>query len=157
MMFTEQELEEIKNYIKNSSEISPVAVGCDASYSGDNTVFALTIGIHIDGKHGSKIFKNRFKINRRLGLREKLWKEVTSALELAIKIVTVVGKRPFEVHLDLNPKQQEASSIIVKEAKAMVEGYGFNVKVKPEAFLSTYCSDYYVRGKDLKEVIIEKI
>lgn len=147
-MFTEQELEEIKTYIKNSTEISPVAVGCDANYAGKNTLFALTVGIHIDGKHGSKIFRKRFKVNRRLGLREKLWQEVNSVLQLATEISTCVGKRPFEVHLDLNPKEKEASNVIIKEAKAMVEANGFKVKVKPEAFLSTYASDHFVRGEE---------
>lgn len=147
-MFNEKELEEIKTYIKNSSEISPVAVGCDANYAGKNTLFALSVGIHIDGKHGSKIFRTRFKEKRRLGLREKLWKEVTSVLELATEISSYVGKRPFEVHLDLNPKPEEASSVIVNEAKAMVEGYGFKVKVKPEAIMSTYVSDHFVRGEE---------
>lgn len=146
-MFTEEELKEIKTYIHNSSDISPIAVGCDANYSGKNTLFALTVGIHIDGKHGSKVFKTKFKINRRLGLREKLWREVTSVLELASEIAPMVGKRPFEVHLDLNPKEKEASNVILKEAVAMVNANGYKAKVKGEgAFMATYASDHYVRG-----------
>lgn len=146
-MFTEEELQEIKTYIHNSSDISPIAVGCDANYSGKNTLFALTVGIHIDGKHGSKVFKTKFKINRRLGLREKLWREVTSVLELASEIAPMVGKRPFEVHLDLNPKEKEASNVILKEAVAMVNANGYKAKVKGEgAFMATYASDHYVRG-----------
>lgn len=147
-MFTEQELEEIKTYIKNSTEISPVAVGCDANYAGKNTLFALTVGIHIDGKHGSKIFRKRVKETRRMGLREKLWREVTMVLELAQIIHPICGKRDFHVDLDLNPDEKEASNVIIKEAKAMVESYGFKVRVKPYAWHSTYASDHFVRGEE---------
>ena len=147
-MFTEKELEEIKSYIKNSSEISDVAVGCDANYAGKNTLFTLTVGIHIDGKHGTKVFRKRFKVTRRLDLREKLWQEVTSAIQLATEIYPVVGKRKFSVHLDLNPDENEASHVIIKEAKAMVSSYGFEVKVKPDAHMSTYAADHFVRGEE---------
>jgi predicted RNase H-related nuclease YkuK (DUF458 family) len=107
------------------------------------------VGIHIDGRHGSKVFRTgRIKIKRRLGLREKLWQEVAYALQIAESIRDVIGKRPFSVHLDLNPKEQEASSAIVKEAVAMVQANGFKAVVKPDAHLSTYASDHFVRGKD---------
>lgn len=155
-MFTEEELQEIKNYIINSSDISPVAVGCDANYSGGNTLFALTVGIHIDGKHGSKIFSTRVKEKRRLALREKLWREVSMALELAQEIQPICGKREFHVDLDLNPDEKEASSVIIKEAKAMVEAYGYKVRIKPYAWHSTYASDHYVRGKDKKDTTVSK-
>lgn len=148
-MFNEKELEEIKKYIKNSSEISPVAVGCDAKYAGKNTLFALTVGIHIDGKHGSKIFRKRIKETRRLGLREKLWREVNYTLELAHIVKEYVGIRDFEVHLDLNEDINEASSVIVKEAKAMVEANGFKVRVKPNSpFLASHCADHFVRSNE---------
>lgn len=148
-MFTVKELEEIKSYIKNSSDISPIAVGCDANYAGKNTLFVGVIGIHINGKHGSKIFRtSKIKHDRRLSLKEKLWHEVIYSITLANLIQEDIGKRPFEIHLDINSLESEASNIIAKEAIAMVNSYGYhNVKIKPfGSYLATYCADHYVRG-----------
>ena len=147
-MFNEKELEEIKTYIKNSSEISPVAVGCDANYAGKNTLFALSVGIHIDGKHGSRIFRTRFKEKRRMGLIEKLRREASLVLELAQLVQPYCGKREFFVDLDLNPDEKEASNVIIKEAQSLIEAYGFRVRVKPFAWMATYASDHFVRGEE---------
>jgi len=50
--------------------------------------------------------------------------EVSRAVYTALELIDVVGNRPFEVHLDINPNPQHNSSVILKEAIGFVLAQG---------------------------------
>jgi predicted RNase H-related nuclease YkuK (DUF458 family) len=72
--------------------------------------------------------------------------EVSRAVYTALELIDVVGNRPFEVHLDINPNPQHNSSVILKEAIGFVLAQGLKPVVKPKAIAASSVADY-ITGK----------
>lgn len=138
--------EEVIAEIAKSSVKSSVYVGADSkqfSKKGvDWVAYVAVVIIHHDSKHGGRIFR-AFRTQRDYGnLRQRLMLEVSMAIEISMKIVDVVGDRPFQIHLDINPLEEHGSSVCVKEATGYVLGtLGFMPKLKPEAFAASAAAD----------------
>ena len=68
------DIEEVKEYIRNSSEGSSIYIGCDSKRFGKEdkrfVAFACVVLIHLDTKHGAKMFS--FKRVEREHLRSML-------------------------------------------------------------------------------------
>ena len=141
----EFDFSQIKKLITNSSLETSVYIGCDSQIKGRKTSFVTVIIVHYDSKHGAKIFYQTANEDRRMSLREKLWKEVTLAGECALEMVDAVGARPFSVHLDINPNPEHKSSVISKEAIWYIRGLGLTPVVKPKSFAASHVADYVVR------------
>jgi len=58
-------------------------------------------------------------------------------------IADVVGERPFEVHLDINPNPDHRSSMIVKEAVGYVLAQGLKPVLKPDAVAASAVADFF--------------
>jgi hypothetical protein len=138
--------DEIKKFISRTSKETSIYVGCDSKQNGDLTVFVSVIVIHIDSNKGGKIFYEVNKIKRIKSLRERLLKEVDFAIMTALNIIDVVGERPLEIHLDINPDKRYKSSIIVKEAISYVLAQGLQPKLKPESFAAYCVADYLTKN-----------
>lgn len=138
--------EEIGNLIRTTSDETSVYVGSDSQINGSVTDMVTVIIVHFDSKHGSKIFHIWGRENRRLSMRERLWREVYASSQAANGIVDYVGMRHMEVHLDLNPNPRHKSYSIIKEAINYVGGMGFEVRTKPHsAFAATYAADHILK------------
>lgn len=137
--------DEVNKYIKNASDSSAVYLGCDSQQHGRFTMFAVAIVIHIDGCHGGKVFHEISKYNRIKSIRERLLKEVELAVEASLKIVESIGKKHFEVHLDVNPDPIHKSNSVSREAIGWVVGAGFKCKIKHEAWAASHAGDRYVQ------------
>jgi len=144
-----KELEEVKNYIKGSSLTSSVYVGCDSKRFGKKdkryVAFVCVILVHLDTKHGAKMFSFQ-RVERDFGsLRQRMVNEAIMACEIGYEVRETVGDRTFEIHLDINPDKRHKSSVAIKEATGMVLGmFGENPKVKPEAFAASTAADKLV-------------
>jgi predicted RNase H-related nuclease YkuK (DUF458 family) len=58
--------------------------------------------------------------------------------------------KEIEVHLDLNPKKNYASNLIVDQAIGYIRGTCNVIPlIKPEAFAASYCADRLGRCSDL--------
>lgn len=144
-------IQEIQEAIINSSLTTGVYVGCDSKISnkGKTAKYATVVVLHIDGKHGGKLFsivEQELLYGNIKSPRLRLMTEAQKALNIACQIADVVGDRPFEVHLDFNTNEQHKSSAAIKEASAYVLGMlGFRPKFKPDAFAASTAADKLVQ------------
>lgn len=143
------DIEEVKEYIRNSSDQSSVYIGCDSKRFGRKDkrfiAYACVVLVHLDSKHGAKMFSFE-RLERDFGnLRQRMINEAIFACEIGYEIKQIVGDRTFEIHLDINPDKRHKSSVAIKEATGMVLGmFGEEAKVKPEAFAASTAADKLV-------------
>lgn len=143
-------IQEIKEAIENSSKTTKVYVGCDSkvTHRGKMAKFATVVILHIDGKHGGKLFSivsQEAIFGSAKTPKMRLLMEAQKAIAIAAEIAEVVGDRPFEVHLDFNVNEEHKSNVAVKEASAYVLGtLGFKPKFKPQAFAASTAADKLV-------------
>lgn len=143
-------IEQIQQAIRESSLTTRVYVGCDSKISnkGRRAKYATVVVLHIDGKHGGKLFsivEDEPLYGTPKSPKLRLMMEAQKALNIACQIADVVGDRQFEVHLDFNTSDQHKSHSAVKEASAYVLGtLGFRPKFKPQAFAASTAADKLV-------------
>ena len=143
--------DEARHAILNSSETSSVYVGADSIRFNRNGLwfakYSTVVILHMDSKHGGKIFHKNVEMRDFGNLRQRLITEAGFAIDAATAILDVIGQRKLEIHLDLNPNPRYKSNIAVKEALGYVKGStGIDAKVKPDSFAATHAADHVVRG-----------
>ena len=149
-------IEEVKAFIDAQSPETKIYIGADSERYKRNDVwyadYTLAIVVHIDGRHGCKIFGevqteiDYDKKNSRPAMR--LMNEVYKVSELYHKLVDVVGDREVQIHLDINPQECYNSSIVIQQAVGYIKGTcNIIPMVKPKAFAASYAADR------LKEVL----
>lgn len=144
-------LEEVKSFIKNQGPGTKVYIGADSERFSKGkhehyAEFYLVIVVHINGRHGCKIFGEvqverdyDSKINKPIN---RLMTEVYKIAELYLKLADVLENRDIEVHLDINPDEKFNSSIAVQQAIGYIKGVCNVVPmVKPQAFAASYAAD----------------
>lgn len=144
--------EQAKEAILNSSESSSVYIGADSIrfkkkdghwYAKYSTVIIL----HMDSKHGGRIFSNNVEMRDYGNMRQRLITEAGFAIEAASEIIDVIGNRHLEIHLDINPNPKHKSNVAVKEALGYVKGTtGLDAVIKPHSFAATHAADHVVRN-----------
>lgn len=149
-------LTEVKEYIQNQSAETKIYLGCDSERLRIDGVwyadYILAIVVHIDGKHGCKLFGEVIRekdYDKRVDRpRYRLMNEVYKLSELYLELYEVLEDREVEVHLDINPDEMYGSSCVIQEAIGYIRGT-CNVipMVKPKAFAASYAAD---RLKGLK-------
>ncbi len=135
-------VEEVRDFIASSSPESAIYVGCDSRQFRSKTIFVTVVVVHINSNHGAKIFWKVDRVRRITSIRQRLLEEVNRAVYTALMIADVVGDRPFEVHLDINPNPDHRSSIIVKEAVGYVLAQGLKPVLKPDAIAASAVADF---------------
>jgi predicted RNase H-related nuclease YkuK (DUF458 family) len=149
-------LEEVKEYILAQSPETKIYLGADSERFNMNGVwyadYTTAIVIHIDGRHGCKIFgeitRERDYDQRKDRPSMRLMNEVYKVSELFQSLADVLEDRYVEVHLDINPNEMHGSSCVIQQAVGYIRGT-CNVipMVKPRAFAASYAADR------LKEVL----
>lgn len=148
-------LDEVKQFIQNSSDSSKIYIGCDSERFKVQGVwhadYCVAIVIHKEGKHGCKVFGTVIReadYDSKPGRPAlRLMNEVYKVSEMYEKLREVIGKRYCEVHLDINPEDRFGSSCVVNQAIGYIRGTCNMIpRVKPEAFAASICAD---RLKDL--------
>ena len=147
---------EVTKFIHAQSPETKIYIGADSErYKRDGKWYAdytLAIVVHINGRHGCKIFGEvQTEIdydaqNSKPSMR--LMTEVYKVAELYHKIVDVVEDKEVQIHLDINPKECYNSSVVIQQAVGYIKGTCNVVPmVKPNAFAASYAADR------LKEVL----
>jgi hypothetical protein len=144
--------ETAKKAIIESSNESSVYVGADSIRFKKNgkwfARYSTVIILHVDSKHGCKLFHKSVDMEDYGNMKQRLVNESFYAIEAAMAVVDVLGKRKMEIHLDLNPNPQHKSNVAVKEALGYVKGStGIEAKIKPYSFAATHAADHAVRNK----------
>lgn len=145
------DIEEVRQFIMNSSDSSCVYIGADSERyrdKDDNWVadYTVAIVVHHDGNRGCKIFgkvdSERDFDNRHDRPAMRLMNEVYRASQMYLDLAEAIGDRHVEVHLDINPDVVHGSSCVVQQAIGYVRGVCNIVPmVKPEAFAASYAAD----------------
>ncbi len=153
------DIEEVRAFINAQSPETKIYIGGDSERFVMNDVwyadYTLAVVVHIDGKHGCKIFgevqRERDYDQRKDRPRMRLMNEVYKIAELYLKLHEVLDGREVEVHLDINPNEMHGSSCVINEAVGYIRGMCNVVPmVKPRAFAASYCADR------LKHIMSEK-
>lgn len=150
------DLNEVRDFISKQSQETKIYIGCDSErfligkdWYAD---YILAIVVHIDGKHGCKLFgevqRERDYDQKVDRPRFRLMNEAYKLSELYLKIHDILEDRYVEVHLDINPNEMYGSNCVINEAIGYIRGT-CNVipMVKPRAFAASYAAD---RLKELK-------
>ncbi len=144
------DIEEVRAFINAQSPETKIYIGGDSERFVMNDVwyadYTLAVVVHIDGKHGCKIFgevqRERDYDQRKDRPRMRLMNEVYKIAELYLKLHEVLDGREVEVHLDINPNEMHGSSCVINEAVGYIRGMCNVVPmVKPRAFAASYCAD----------------
>ena len=151
-------VDEIAEFIRDLSPETKIYLGCDSERYRMNGLwyadYVLAVVVHIDGKHGCKLFGEvitaRDYDQRRDRPSTRLMTEVYKVSDLYLKLADVLEGRDVEVHLDINPNEEHGSSCVIQQAIGYIKGV-CNVipMVKPEAFAASYAADRmkHVLGK----------
>lgn len=149
-------IEEVQNYIESLSPQTKIYIGGDSERFKINGIwyadYATVIVVHIDGKHGCKVFgeivRERDFDQKKAKPRMRLMTEVYKIAELYLKLKDVLEDRDVEVHIDINPDEHYGSSCVISEAVGYIRGMCNVIPlVKPNAWAASTCAD---RLKSLK-------
>jgi predicted RNase H-related nuclease YkuK (DUF458 family) len=143
------DLEEVKAYVENCGPDTKIYLGCDSEKVKMNgqwyADYIIAIVVHIDGKHGCKIFgqieRERDFDQQKNKPRMRLMTEVYKVADMYLSLSAIIAN-DIEVHLDINPDMMHNSSIVVNEAIGYIKGMCNVVPlVKPNAFAASYAAD----------------
>jgi len=144
------DIEEVKRYIANSSPESKIYLGADSERNRYERVwyadYTVAIVVHIDGKHGCKIFgyhqRERDYDQRKDKPNIRLMTEVYKVSQIYLELKDVIEDRYVEVHLDINPSVKHASNAVVNQAIGYIRGTcNLEALIKPNAFAASYAAD----------------
>lgn len=146
----------VRDFIRAQSLETKIYIGGDSRRFRKNgqwhAEYTLAVVVHIDGKHGCKIFgESSVEVDydqKRNRPAMRLMNEVYKISELYLKLHEVLEDREVAVHLDINPNEMYGSSCVVQQAIGYIRGT-CNVipMVKPNAWAASYAADR------LKEVL----
>jgi predicted RNase H-related nuclease YkuK (DUF458 family) len=144
------DIDKVKNFILDQGPDTKVYLGADSERIRIDGVwyadYALAVVVHIDGRHGCKIFGY---VEREIDYDHKkskpamrLMSEVYKVSELFQTLADVLEDRHVEVHLDLNKSDLHGSSCVVNQAIGYIKGTcNMTPMVKPDAPAASFCAD----------------
>ena len=149
------DIDYIREYINAQSPETKIYIGVDSERLRVNNQwyadYTAAIVVHLDGKHGCKLFgevtreRDYDKVDKP---NTRLMTEVYKVSQLYLKLADILEGRQVEVHLDINPEAEHASSNVVSQAIGYIRGTCNVIPlVKPRAFAASYAAD---RMKGLK-------
>jgi predicted RNase H-related nuclease YkuK (DUF458 family) len=107
-------------------------VGTDSKSYKDHTVVTTTICFRENGS-GALVAYQRNKVDNFTNIAERLIHETLVSIEAALMVQDITGTPPT-VHSDINTKESALSNRSMSVIMGMVNGMGFPVKVKPNAW-----------------------
>ena len=107
-------------------------VGTDSKSYRDHTIITTTICFR-EHEKGALVAYQRNKIKNFINITEKLIHETVVSLEAAAMVQEITGKPPT-IHADVNTEESALSNRSLSAIVGMVNGMGFPVKVKPDAW-----------------------
>lgn len=122
-----------------------VCIGTDSQVRGEMVEFATVI-VFLREKKGGFMYIHNDRIQKNVGLRERMILEVAKSVEVAYALCDILDAYDvaLEVHADINTDPHFKSNEALKEAMGYILGMGFVFKAKPDAFASSSCADKVV-------------
>ncbi len=107
-------------------------VGTDSKSYADHTIITTTICFR-ENRNGALVAYQRNKINNFNNVAERLLHETIVSLEAAKMVQQITGSPPT-IHADVNSKETALSYKMLNVIMGMVQGMGYPIKVKPDAW-----------------------
>jgi predicted RNase H-related nuclease YkuK (DUF458 family) len=122
-----------------------VCIGSDSQVRNGTVEFATVI-VFLREKKGGFMFIQNSKMQKKMGLRERMILEVAKSVEVAYGLCDLLDAYnvELEVHADINTDPSFQSNTALKEAMGYILSMGFVFKAKPDAFASSSCADKVV-------------
>lgn len=146
-------IEELFNYISEKPEkFYDIIVGCDSS-SGEEPHFPIVIVVLRVGEGGRFFLKKvSYKDRKFYNWKTRILEEVFLSCQLALylrenfekKIQSSKQKIYYQfryIHVDVGENGQTKN--MIKEATGLIQGNGFEPKIKPEAFAAATVADKF--------------
>lgn len=146
--------EEVIKYINMTGEKSKIYVGGDSRKFLVNNVwmayYATVIVVHINGNNGCRIFGQKEKEidydKRKNRPSTRLMNEVYKITDLYMNLKSLLKSKDIEIHLDINPKKEHVSNMVMTQAIGYVTGMtGIKPVIKPDSFAASSAADMFLR------------
>ena len=146
------DLDEVREYIENTSEASRIYIGADSERHRRHGIwwadYATVVVVHIDGNRGAKVFgeivTERDYDQSKDRPKMRLMTEVMKVTQMYLDLAEAIGDRKFEVHIDVNPDLKHGSSCVINEAMGYIKGMtGVTPSVKPSAWAASIAADKF--------------
>lgn len=144
------DLEEVKEFIVNTSLATKIYIGSDSARYRKGEVwyaeYCTVVVVHYDGKHGCKVFgqlESERDYDQKMDKpRMRLMNEVMRTAQMYLDLEEAISIRDVEIHLDINPDEKHGSSCVISEAVGYIKGMCNVVPfVKPHAFAASIAAD----------------
>ena len=143
-------MKEILSYMKEKSDTHyEVVVGCDSS-SGEDPDFPVVVVV-LRKREGGRFFIKKVKYSEKrpfLNFKLRILQEVLLSCEFGIFLKKELEEKAKEmnyefkyIHADIGGNG--ATKDMIKEVVGLIQGNGFEPKIKPEAFAATNVADRY--------------
>ena len=135
---------DIRQHIKRrlDDDLFTFHVGTDSKSYVDHTIITTTICFR-EQKHGALVAYQRNKIDNFNNITERLLHETIVSLEAAKMVQEITGIPPT-IHADVNTKESALSYRMLNVIMGMVQGMGYPIRVKPDAWAADI-ADMYTR------------
>ena len=107
-------------------------VGTDSKSYSDHTIITTTICFR-ENRNGALVAYQRNKIKNFNNVMERLLHETIVSLEAAKMVQEITGTPPT-IHADVNSKETALSYKMLNVIMGMVQGMGYPIRVKPDAW-----------------------
>jgi predicted RNase H-related nuclease YkuK (DUF458 family) len=137
--------EEVSEIVSKHSRNNKIFIGSDSFISRNRTCFVTTVCL-LTKNHGGKYFlyKNFVPTKQYDILSVRITEEVRRSIELAEYFMNTHNILPnnIELHLDVSPfAAKNGTSKFSDMLRGYVQGYGFDCKLKPNAWASQTVAD----------------
>ena len=124
-------------------------VGTDSHPRMEDVVFVTAIVIYRVGR-GGRFFYHKEKDGLEVGMKQRIFYEVSRSLEVASKLTGVLARDSehsetldIEIHVDVGKKGP--TNEIIKEVVGMVVGNGYEAMIKPDSYAASSVADRYTK------------
>ncbi len=148
-MYIDEVLEELFLYVREKPDkFYDIIVGCDSS-SNEEPHFPVVLVILRKGEGGRFFIKKVAYNNRKFyNYQQRILEEVCLSCKLALSIRKDVEKKlslynyQFRyIHADIGENGQTKS--MIREVVGLIQGNGFEPKIKPESFVASKVADRF--------------
>ena len=147
-----QMIEEIFSYVNEKPDQSyEVILGCDSS-SEEEPSFPIAVVVLRKGQGGRFFLKKiKYKGRKFHTLHERILEEVMLSCKLALVLRDELKERARQfpdinyrfkyIHADIG--ENGATKDMIKEVIGLINGNGFEAKIKPESYVASIVADRY--------------
>lgn len=123
-----------------------IIVGSDSQkIKGDAYDFVTALIIHRVGL-GGIYFWRREVMDRKISLKERIYREATMSLETSESFVEFfkengISKYNIQIHVDIGKNGDTRE--LINEVVGMIRGSGYEIRIKPDSFGASKVADRY--------------